>query len=288
MCGQTAAFALARDGDAQRARHRPRGPRSRGPVGHLCAHGYAALAQAPDRARPRLPRAHVPRLVRGPAWERRAGSASPRSPPPIGWPTSVGARHRADRGRERRPSDAIELEPGLRSRAAGRAARRRDRVRAQGRARRRARWRRRPLCAAVSLAGEHPAQCAGAHLPLLRQHRLCPFQGRQRRRARRQRVGLRQRGRGPRGRCTRRAPVLAPAASAAGQQVEVDGLSRVLSRLCRPRGCATLADLHLHLRRGRAAAARVGAALRAPRRLRHPLRRALDRCGAHSSTASSS
>ena len=49
MCGQTAAFALMRDGVRNVRIDRSRSPRPRGPLGHLRAHGDAALAQAPDR-----------------------------------------------------------------------------------------------------------------------------------------------------------------------------------------------------------------------------------------------
>ena len=90
MCGQTLGLALARDGIANACiiDRAPRGQGrgqsgARGALGHLCAHGHAALSQAIDRARPRLPGAHLPCLVRGPA-RLTVGSASPRSPPPIG------------------------------------------------------------------------------------------------------------------------------------------------------------------------------------------------------------
>ena len=126
---------------AQYSRHRSCLARPRGPLGHLCAHGYTALAQAPDGTRSRLSGAHLPRLVRGPARRRRL--AAPLQGRHLGLARlpGVGARHRADCRRERRRGDADRARPGLRTRAVGATWRRRDGLRAQGRSRRRARWR---------------------------------------------------------------------------------------------------------------------------------------------------
>ena len=231
MCGQTAAFALAPRRRAQRARHRSRGPRPRGPLGHLRAHGHAALAQAPDRPRPRLSRADVPRLVRGPARGRRlAAPLQDRHLRLAGLP-AVGARHRADR-RSRTASRrrCIDLDRGfVRVQLAGPGGAETV-VRAQSRAGRRTRRRRCALRAAVPLAGARPAGRARPRLPLLPTDiDFARFRG--------GRVGVLGASASAfdnaavalEAGARAGAPVLAPPASAAGQQVEVDGLSRASS-----------------------------------------------------------
>ena len=126
-------------GRAQRAHDRSCSPRPRGPLGHLRAHGDAALAQAPDGPRHRLSRADVPRLVRGPA--RRRGLAASLQDRHVGLARlpAMGARHRADRHRQRYRGDEHRSGWGLRARRARWRERVGDGVRPQGRAGRRPR-----------------------------------------------------------------------------------------------------------------------------------------------------
>ena len=77
-------------GHRQHPRHRARDARPRGAVEHHGAHADPALAQAPDRPRPRRPLPHLSRLVRGAARRRRAGRSSTRSRVSTGSPTCCG------------------------------------------------------------------------------------------------------------------------------------------------------------------------------------------------------
>ena len=100
MCGQTLALALARDGVRNCGSSTARRAVAKA-LGHLRAHGHPALAQAPDRPRPRLPRAHLSRLVRGAARRRGLGPALQDRHRRLAGLSAVGAGYGRHRGRER-------------------------------------------------------------------------------------------------------------------------------------------------------------------------------------------
>ena len=226
-------------------------------MGHVCAHGHAALAQAPYRPGPWISVVDLSCLVRGPARRRRmAATVQGRHQGLAGLP-AVGARHGWCCRRERHGGHRSRSRPDGRARRSARTSRARDHLRAQGCSGRRPRRLRRPAPAGLSIVGSQAGAGDRPSVPLVGHNRFRALQGRQDRRARRQRLSLRQCRRCPGGGGRRGAPVRAATASAADQQVERDRVSRILPGLSRPRRRGAMADLHLHLLRRRAAAARV-------------------------------
>ena len=104
-------------------------------------------------SRSRLSRADVPRLVRGPARRRGLAASLQDRHVRLARLPAMGARHRADRHRERHRGDEHRSGAGLRARRARWRERVGDRVRAQGRAGRRPRRLGCALRAAVPFAG---------------------------------------------------------------------------------------------------------------------------------------
>lgn len=147
-----------------------------GALGHQCTHGHAALSQALDRTRPRLPDPHVPCLVRGPAWPCRLKAAHQDRHPRLASLFAMGAGYGRHRHGERRRGGGCD--PGLELvRVALRGAQgEQARVCTQGGLGRRARRLGRALRASpCQPTRREPAP----RLPFLRHHRFCPLRGRQ-------------------------------------------------------------------------------------------------------------
>ena len=239
-CGQTAAFALARDGVRAHRASSTAQPRGReGPWGTYARMDNAALAQAPDRPRSRLPRAARSAPGTRPqhgaeGWQRLYKVATADWLAYLLWVRDTACQSPSRTASRRR---WIDLRPGasFASQLAGpRAPRPCTRARSFWPAgamasgapllrRRSPRWRARAGCAG-SASSTPPtsidfARFKGGEVGVLGAS-ASAFDNAA--------VALGSwRARG--------APVLARRAPAAGQQVEMDGLSRVLPRLSRSR-----------------------------------------------------
>ncbi len=277
MCGQTAAFALVRDG-VRNIRVIDRSARGReGPWGTYARMDTLRSPKhltGPDLGFPALTfRAWYEAQHGADGWQRLYKIATSDWLAYLLWVRDTVPI--ADR--ERRRGDADRSRPRLRSRAIGRTWRRRDRLCAQSRAGGRTRRRGRALRAAVPLAGARPAGRASRVFHSSDSIDFARFKG--------GRVGVL-------GASASAFDNAAVALEAGAAQVSLFSRRPRLPQVNKSKwtvfpgffhgyadldDARALADLHLHLRRGRAAAARVGAALRPSRRLRHPLRRALDR-----------
>ena len=115
MCGQTAAFALRREGvrNLRCVDQAPRG--AEGPWRHVRAHGHPALAEAPHRPGPRRRHAHLPRVARGEVRRGALGDAAQDRARWSGRTTSSGCARRR-RCRWRTASRWTKLELGRRVR----------------------------------------------------------------------------------------------------------------------------------------------------------------------------
>ena len=104
-CAACGGLRAAAPGRAQPAPARPQRSRPRGPLDHLCAHGDAALAQAPDGPADACRRSpSAPGTRRSSA--RRRGSGSARSRGRCGWTIFAGIARARPAGRERRRGDS--------------------------------------------------------------------------------------------------------------------------------------------------------------------------------------
>ena len=177
---------------APSAHRRSRRTWPRGSVGHVRAHGHAALAQAPHRARPRISLPDLSCLVRSAARRgRMAAAVQDRHQGLAGLP-AVGARHGWTCGRERHGGHASRSRPNERARRAARTSRPRDRIRAKGRSCGRPRRIGRCIPAGFSIVGSGSRARNRSSVPLVGSHRLRALQGRQGRHSRRRRLSLRQ------------------------------------------------------------------------------------------------